>query len=398
MTIFNIAKYPQAKFRDVEFHYQDSSVQGGRKTVTHEFPDTNTRYVEDLGKLEKTFNINALIDITSNNKELDSFVNALEKEGVASLTHPVYKKQNVVVKSYNINDSIRELGIVKINILFEKASKNKFPEQQESKTGKLTNLKTSLASSLNEKFGDSFKSVKGNIEKFRNGVKAIKATSREIKRVTSLITGAADEFNDAVTSLNELVNDAGALVQAPSELAAKLGASFNNIGFAFENASDLFNVTKLLTPFFLASEDSPVGSSSTSLDIKSNQALINDYVSSTALSIAYEQSTLINITDLDQLNQIKESLESSFNSLSDTLDRDIYNILLEMRAEANSYLNSLLLSLPRVVEIETQETSLSSLVYSIYGDLENKETIKDLNKIRDTSRVSGTIKILSYGQ
>ena len=60
MTIVNIAKYPLAQFRNIKFNYQDSSVDGGRKTVTHEFPDTNNRYVEDLGKLEKVFTLTIL--------------------------------------------------------------------------------------------------------------------------------------------------------------------------------------------------------------------------------------------------------------------------------------------------------------------------------------------------
>ncbi len=36
------------------------------KLVTHEFPDSDTRNVEDLGKLQKIYNVNALIDITTN--------------------------------------------------------------------------------------------------------------------------------------------------------------------------------------------------------------------------------------------------------------------------------------------------------------------------------------------
>ena len=52
MTIFNPRKLKQGSFRDAPFHIQDTTVDGGRKTVTHEYPDSNGRFVEDLGKLE----------------------------------------------------------------------------------------------------------------------------------------------------------------------------------------------------------------------------------------------------------------------------------------------------------------------------------------------------------
>jgi prophage DNA circulation protein len=61
MTIFNTKKLRIASFKGVEFHYQDSTIDGGRKTVTHEYPDSRIRYVEDLGQLEKTFSITAII-------------------------------------------------------------------------------------------------------------------------------------------------------------------------------------------------------------------------------------------------------------------------------------------------------------------------------------------------
>jgi prophage DNA circulation protein len=398
MTIVNIAKYPQAKFRDVEFHYQDSSVNGGRKTITHEFPDTNNRYVEDLGKLEKIYNVNALIDITTNNNNLTKFIEVLDKEGVGSLIHPIYKKQNVVVKNYSVNDTIRELGIVRVSIVFEKASRNRFPVEQEGNKGKITKFVDNLKEKADEKFGDNYKSVKGNLEKLNNATDSIKKTSREIKRATALVEGSANGFTAFVTSINEIIDNAGGLVQSPSKLASKLRTAFDNIEGAFDNALDIFNVTKNLTPFSAASEISPFGNSNTSVDIRANQALLNNYVSANALAISYEQASLIEYTDLDQLYSIKQTLEDAFNNLSNDLDREIYNSILDIRTATSNYLDSLLLSLPRIIEFNTQPNNLISIVYSFYGNLDNLETIRRLNKIKDTSRVSGTIKILSYGE
>jgi len=398
MTIVNVAKYPQAQFRDEEFHYQDSNINGGRKTVTHEFPDSNTRNVEDLGKLQKIYNVNALIDITTNNNNLTKFIKELDKEGAGTLIHPIYKKQNVVVKNYSINDSIRELGIVRISILFEKASRNKFPVKKKGNLGKIAKFVDDIKNNEDSFLGKSFKSVQKNLEKLNSATTAVKKVSRQMKRATALIEGSADGISAAVTAINEITNTAGALVQAPSNLASKLRTAFDNIEGAFDNALDIFNVNKNLTPFSAASEISPVGNSATSIDIRANQELLNNYVSVSALASCYEQASLIDYTDLDQLNNIKEILENSFNNLSQDLDRTTYNLLLNARTAVNDYLNDLLLSLPRIIEYKTQSNNLASIVYDFYGNLDNLEIIRRLNKIKDTSKVSGTIKILSYGE
>ena len=89
---------------------------------------------------------------------------------------------------------------------------------------------------------------------------------------------------------------------------------------------------------------------------------------------------------------------NSFNNLSQDLDRTTYNLLLNARTAVNDYLNDLLLSLPRIIEYKTQSNNLASIVYDFYGNLDNLEIIRRLNKIKDTSKVSGTIKILSYGE
>ena len=61
MTIFNIAKLPLGSFRGAEFHMQDVSTEGGIKTVTHEYPGSDNRYVEELGIFQEKFIVRLII-------------------------------------------------------------------------------------------------------------------------------------------------------------------------------------------------------------------------------------------------------------------------------------------------------------------------------------------------
>jgi prophage DNA circulation protein len=397
MTIVNIAKYPRAQFRNIEFYLQNTSINGGRKTITHEFPDTDNRYVEDLGKLEKIFTVDAILDINGGNSDRESFIKALDNEGIGVLIHPLYGRQEVVVKNYNISDNINELGIVRFNIVFERAARNRFPEQAKSNLGFVDRLKKSTNDALDKNFSDSWASVKNNIEAFKNIRKATENTAREIKRASQLIVGSANEVAAFVSSINEVIDTAGALVQSPSDLVGKLRTSFDNLEVSYSSSRDLFNVTKGMFDFDTASINKASGTSTTTNAINTNQDLLNEFANISALTAAYNAAVNINYGNLDDLNTIRDELEAGFNTVETTIDRSIFQELIEVRVEANKVFDTLSINLARIVDYTTRATSLNTLVYSLYGSLDLKSEILELNNIRDTSLVEGTIKILSNG-
>ncbi len=397
MTIFNIAGYSEASYENIPFYYQNSTIDGGRKTITHEFPDSNTRYVEDLGLLEKVFNIEAIIDTNKASNNLDRFITALDKEGLGILIHPVLGTKQVVVKNYALSHSINENGIIRISIVFEKAEQNKFPEQDKGNIGKVGRLKGFINSLADSSIIDKWDSVKQNVEKLNSANQSLKDTARDIKRISSLVEGSANGITEFITSINVVIDEAGGLVQSPFNLAKKLRTSFDNLEIAYNSAQDIFDVSKNFSGFNVASNNTPSGTSSTSKGIKANQSLLNNYVQASGLGISYEQAANITYTNLEQLNNIRETLEKAFLALPSDIERSLYKAILNVRVETNILFDKLSINLARVVNSSTNPTSLNMLTYSIYGSLDNKDILKDLNNIKDTSEVSGNIKILSNG-
>jgi hypothetical protein len=277
---------------------------------------------------------------------------------------------------------------------FEVAQNNRFPQTTKGNKGFLANLKNFTLTGNESVFKDKFIGVKNAKRLFDSGVDTTKQASREIQRISSQIEGAVDGLSDYVTTLNELVDDATELVQTPSDLSGKLRTAFDNLEVAYNNSQDVFDVTKQLFGFDQRDRNAS-GNSGQQKDIKNNQDQINNFINASALALAYNAAANIDYTNFDELSSVNTSLEEGFEALPDTLDRDIYNSLLNMRVETSTILSNTGLTLPRVSTLTTKKISLNVLTYSLYGSLDNKNNIKNLNQFTDTSRVQGEIKILS---
>jgi len=394
MTIFDTSRLPDGQFRDAYFYYQDQSGSGGRKTITHEYPNKKERYVEDNGGLEKKFTITAYTDDNVDYAERDDLISALEESGVGTLTHPEFDELQVVCTGYSFSSSVKELGITKFTIEFQIASLNILPTAIEGNKGFLDNLKSKILGDNEKAFNDGWKSVKNAKKKFDSGVKTLKRTANKINNVAKQIQGLGNSFADLTTSLNQIVLSANRLVQSPSILASNLRTSFDNLAVAYNNSKDVFETTKKLFGFN-ESDQQANGKSQLQKDIKANQDQLNNFVNVAVLATAYNASANIEYNNLQELNQVINDLENGFNQLPD-VDRNLRDLLIQMKIEATKIFSQLAISLPNVADYEVfNPISLNCLVYKLYGSLELKETIRLLNNFGDTTRIQGNIKILT---
>jgi len=395
MTILNIAKLPTASFKGITFHYQEGTVDGGRKTITHEYPSSGNRYVEDLSGLEKIFTIMAWIDNNVSFVNRDALIKVLEEGGVGPLIHPTFGSERVVSIGYSLTDNINQLGISKFTLNFEVASDNILPESLKAKKGFLANLKSKVLGNSETAFDNAWGTVKNAKAKFDSANQTLKNAANSINNAAKLIQGSADTFSDFSTSINQIVSSSASLVQSPTVLASNLTAAFNNLSVAYDSSQDVFDVAKSLFGSDSSDRDSD-GSSLFEQDIKTNQNQINDFVNAAALALAYNAAGNIDYGTVDDVNNVNDDLEEGFSLLSTTLDRDVYESILEMRKEVANIFSDLTISLPNVIDYEVINIiSLNVLVYSLYGSLDLKDDIKNLNDFIDTSCISGNIKILS---
>lgn len=124
----------QASYKNVSFKVLSSEYEGGRRTSIHNFANREKPYLQDLGKAEDTFTIEAYIVQNIENEfdyfsERDNLRRALNSVGSGILIHPFLGIQKVgLANPYKMSETFEEGGIAKFSITFKEAGERALPE------------------------------------------------------------------------------------------------------------------------------------------------------------------------------------------------------------------------------------------------------------------------------
>ncbi len=402
MPVLDTSKLPNATFKDFPFLWQNSNINiGARKTVSHKYPDSSNRSVEDLGGENDDFTIVAVIDYSENFSVRNNFINILKEEGSGLLVLPIGEPKEVtVVGKPIINDSKASLGITTFTITFEESEKNRFPISVQGSSGLISNIKDEVLEQNTSFFTTAWSDVTDSKTKFDASVSKVTNTindkARGIRKLATNIRSSADGFSELATSLNTIIQSVNTLVQSPSDLALSYQTALTSFEAAYDNAIDTFNsISQLLG--FTAGDEEIIETGNIQAEKMDNQDLINNIISTNALVISYNQAVNIDYNNTDELNQNSTTLENGFLALDrDAIDDDIYDNILTIRKESNDIFKNLAIGLPKVTNLNIKNsTPLAVLVYNLYGSLDRIDEIEELNSFLDTSDISGDIKILS---
>lgn len=95
MSLLNVKTLREASYEGIRFDVDSATLSFGRRTVTHEFPQRDTSYVEDLGKATRQFSIQGFIvgdDFIDRSKRLidkvESQVGTDRRANHGKLVHP----------------------------------------------------------------------------------------------------------------------------------------------------------------------------------------------------------------------------------------------------------------------------------------------------------------------
>ena len=279
MSILDLSTYDQLTLNGIDCYLQSTTLRGGRKKISNEYPFRKERFVQDLGALERKFTLVLFTDDNTGFDDKNDLLIELEAEGNIEMVHPEYGELIVQCLGYTCeNNYINESGISRFTIEIEVASDNISPSDALANKGFLANLKSAILGKNEEKFNQAFKSVKNAKRKLYKAVKSIKKISNQMNSIAKKVQGLGDSFADFTTSLNQIANSAKSLAQTPSILSSKLTASLNNLQTAYSNSKDAFNVVKDLVGFD-AGEKQANGNSQEQQDIVNNQNQLSNLIS-----------------------------------------------------------------------------------------------------------------------
>lgn len=198
-----MAKLP-ASFRGVPFWVETSDLSVGRRTVTHQYPQRDEPFTEDLGRAAREYRFSAFVLGDDYIEQAKKLREALEKPGAATLVHPEFGEIQVVAQpgaSMSFSQSMRR---VNFSLAFVEAGLNAFPTPE----GASQQASRAAADQVSEAAADSFEDsltlddVEDFVQDALNGdlLDALDIISNsEIAKVLDFADRVSDLANDAIS-------------------------------------------------------------------------------------------------------------------------------------------------------------------------------------------------------
>lgn len=116
-----------ASFRGIPFEVTGADQSGGRRSVTHEYPQKDKPFSEDMGRKAREFSITAFVIGDDYMVKRDALFQALEAEGPGELVHPYRGTMQVVVPSFRMSERFEEGRMASFDITFGEDGDLAFP-------------------------------------------------------------------------------------------------------------------------------------------------------------------------------------------------------------------------------------------------------------------------------
>lgn len=395
MAVENFELFP-CTFRGVPFLIERHTTKAGRKTVTHEFPNSDKRYVEDLGQQLQTYNIRGLIsgDLYFSNRDL--LIRALSQPGIGILTHPFLGVKNVSLIHYTLEEKTETLGVAVFEMSFQESQINTSPQNILNKVPEIIQDIGFVSTSLKEQTQNEFNVQKNSQINFNSALGKINSIGDTFTRASNAYVNDPEFINSFSSTLISYKENSVLLVTDPQSLGEDNQELFNQVNDLAVAPNDGFN---LMTTFFTyGDDDDPITENTTErINRLKNQEILNAQIQATALVLAYQNSVLDTYeTIIDIQNRINILEDQYFKiSTNEFINPDVLNNITDLRSKVIGFFRELELTTYKISKISTQTIPITILVYQYYGDVELTQNIVDLNNIKDVSFVSGDLEILT---
>nr|DAH10911.1 MAG TPA: DNA circularization protein [Caudoviricetes sp.] len=395
-----------ARFRDAVFYFSGSATtSGGRKLITREFPGTNRRYVEDMGLLNKTLDIEAIV---TTEREKNKLIAALETPGIGQLSHPTFGLLDVTAKPYTVVDSINTVGYCQFNLSFDVSQENIYPVANASNISFLQSKISFLDNSILSNFASKIGITPATLNTAIN-------TATKVMDTIETATQAVEGVRNGIIAVKETIVDT---IQSGSAFLGEVKATINSVTSFFNDPLAAFDTLTNMFDFGDSSETKPT--TQRAIERKRVADTITQATNAAIVSSMYDLISQAEFENDEQLRAKSDVVESLYESLienptdflidipetelpTDDEDVDVSELsttsvlenLQEVRQLANDILSEKENTVARVIEVNTYNTTLDDFVFSYYGNLDYLDKIESMNDIEDRSNVSGTLKVLS---
>ena len=392
MTIRELTR--QGSWRGLGFLVQSETTSSGKKTVSHEFVNSDVRYTEELGKIPRKFTLNVTVHGYDAISQRFFLEDELNQPGVGSLVHPIYGELQAKSTTYSITSNQNNIGRFDFSINFEVSDANVTAEPiliSESGVKKQAETSRSLLDDALEA-AYSIPDIPSLLDS------AAGKLSEVFEGIVDAVSVVTDPIQSAASSFASVIFEAQAGVFSIVQEATQIKLSLTNIYDSMLSVVDfpgqLLASWESLIDFGTEDDFEP-----TSTVIRSkkenNRNIINDHTRITALIGAYESAVYKDYGTETDLQKERSFLDEKFKEIffSDPIENDIatnkINYLAnepntraavsELRVKSNQVFDQKEQAIWKVNTIKPGRSSMALTAYRYYGDIENIDLLASLN-------------------
>lgn len=403
-----------AAYKSVSFLMITSGITGGRKDVLFEFPNSDKQTVEDLGLRPRAYTMTVIIPHENYLEDRDNLLRALEDGEKGPLDHPFYGKiDNIVARSYIINERLSDLGRAQLEIVFAISDDIGVPQKADNAISEADQANDALTESISDDIAEDFEVDEGLSGNFEDASLLIDDAIEVFNEVTSIATAITNEINQYAAQINEFTALVNEVIAFPQDLANSFKNVFSTINGLFSSLEDTFEVFSHPTFFNFGDNDTPIIQTTEGrVQRAQNRDVINQSMQVFALGYAYLNAAQIQFqtdVEIDSVNAVLETqyvkvisaqgvsvpgLASPLDSIRGVSPETIAAIT-DLRTIANKLLDDKRTEARKIVTVQTKQMPMSVIAFQYYGNTDLTDTLLELNGIKGASFIKGDIQILT---
>lgn len=387
-----------ASFRGVKFYVESTKKTLGRRAVVHEFPNRETPFTQDMGRIATAWSLDGHVLGTDYDEAKAKLEEAFNKFGPGELIHPYDGLQMVQVGAVEFTESTKEGAILYFTATIYEAGSLEFPKTINDKASILGEAADKAIADAKADFDNTF-SVVGlpgfAVESARGKIAAAQKAYDNASKGLRDISDAAAELAYSTRNLVAETND---LLKSPSQLSERLLNSFTLLKNTFSNVKIQ---TGALTSFFAFGSDDAGGTGATPVRSQeaANKDAFNNFmrrVAAASAAVTAQEAEYETFEEAEETRDtITEVIEEQIRTSGDT---EIYQSLIDVKTALVSALPDADADLPYLKEYTTEAvTSSLHLAYDLYQDPRAEADLIARNKIKNPGFIpqGKTLEVLS---
>lgn len=363
---------------------------GGRRAVTHEFPQRDVPYTEDLGKEAGKYSINAYVIGDEYMAQRDALLLVCRSPGPGPLVHPYLGIKTVMCTGCAVVETTREGRMARLSLTFVESGIAAFPGVFDEPALAAGVTAAQLSSSASSDFVDSF-TVSGLQQYVRSDAEnLVVQAANTVRSATAALAANSvkrSEFNAQVTNLE---NTASVLVSNPASLVESLADIIGAVNTTFTEPAPRRDALREIHENFNITLVEVVNETAGRVQQRANGLAMKSLVRSVSLAEMIVAALTAEYETLDQARAMRIDLIDRIDAVIDAVSDDVYTQLTGLRSQVIRGLPPQVHDLPRLITIQLAKAEPSLVVaYRRYKDATRGGEIVARNGIRHPGFMPG---------